>query len=104
MEPFADSSAHLLAELERIDLLIRSRVAHLRRVQTEDEHFRGLYISEQEVDALLARPLGAPQWLKAVEEGRLGDIDATLLDLEQVIETRRRLSLAEGVDLRLARL
>ncbi|MDM0047923.1 ATP-binding protein [Variovorax sp. J22R115] len=104
MEPFADSSEHLLAELERIDLLMRSRVAHLRRVQTEDEHFRGLYISEQEVDALLARPLGAPQWLKAVEEGRLVDIDATLLDIEQMLESRRRLSLAQGIDLRLARL
>ena len=71
MEPFAQSSDHLLAELERIDLMIRSRVAHLRRVQSEDEHFRGLYISEQEVDALLARPLGEPQWLHGPDRGQL---------------------------------
>jgi hypothetical protein len=81
MEPFAHSSDHLLAELERIDLLIRSRVAHLRRVQSEDEHFRGLYISEQEVDALLAQPLGEPQWLHGPDRGRLTDVDARLREL-----------------------
>ena len=32
MEPFENSYQHLLAELERIDLLIRARVAHLRRL------------------------------------------------------------------------
>ena len=66
MGPFAQSSDHLLAELERIDLMIRSRVAELRRVQSEDENFRGLYISEQEIDALLTRPIGRPQWLHAI--------------------------------------
>ena len=104
MELFADSSDHLFAELERIDLLIRSRVAHLRRVQSEDEHFHGLYISEQEVDALLARPLGAPQWLKAFESGRLADVDAALHDLGATLERRRAATLAHGVELRLERL
>ena len=66
MGPFAQSSDHLLAELERIDLMIRSRVAELRRVQSEDENFRGLYISEQEIDALLTRPIGRPQWLQPI--------------------------------------
>ena len=70
MEHYAQSSDHLLAELERIDLMIRSRVAHLRRVQSEDEHFRGLYISEQEIDALLERPVGQPQWLYDAVRGQ----------------------------------
>jgi AAA+ superfamily predicted ATPase len=101
---FASSSEHLLAELERIDLLIRSRVAHLRRVQSEDEHFRGLYISEQEVDALLERPLGAPPWLKALQEGRLANVDAALDRLGSRIAQRCAASAERGIDLRLIRL
>jgi hypothetical protein len=104
MEPYAHSSDHLLAELERIDLLIRSRVAHLRRVQSEDEHFRGLYISEREVDALLARPLGEPQWLHGSDRGQLIDVDAALRELAQTTACRRAASAEHGIDLRLDRL
>ena len=56
MHAFAHSLEHLLAELERVDLLIRAHVAAFRAAQTEDEQFRGLYVSEQQVDALLAAP------------------------------------------------
>src|SRR5690349_2431231 len=104
MEPFANSSDHLLAELERVDLMIRSRVAHLRRVQAEDEHFRGLYISEEEVDALLARPLGEPQWLRGASTARLATIETRLEELAQTIADRRSMSLERGIDLRLDRL
>jgi hypothetical protein len=96
MEPFAQSSDHLLAELERIDLIC-SRVAHLRRVQSEDEHFRGLYISEQEVDALLTRPLGEPQWLHGPDRGQLADVDAALRELAQTIACRRAASAERGL-------
>jgi ATP-dependent 26S proteasome regulatory subunit len=103
MDPFADSTAHLLAELERIDLMIRARVAHLRRTQVEDEHFRGLYISEDEVDALLARPLGQPQWLERGDAGRLTGLDDALQELTAAIARRRAASLQQGIDLRLDR-
>src|SRR5882724_4571572 len=36
MTAFANSYEHLLAELERIDLLIRARVAHVRAQQNQD--------------------------------------------------------------------
>src|ERR1700746_748137 len=101
MEPYAHSSDPLLAELERIDLLIRSRVAHLRRVQSEDEHFRGLYISEQEVDTLLARPRGERQWLNGPDLGQLTDVDARLRELARTIACRRSASAEHGIDLRL---
>jgi AAA+ superfamily predicted ATPase len=103
-EPFATSLDHLLAELERVDLLIRARVAALRRAQSDDEHFRGLYISEQEVDSLLDRPLGTPQWLAAAAPGRWAEIDAALEGSARAIETRRQASLAQGIELRLERL
>ena len=101
MEHYAQSSDHLLAELERIDLMIRSRVAHLRRVHSEDEHFHGLYISEQEIDALLERPVGQPQWLYDAVRGQA---DAALRELGHKIACRRMGSLEKGVDLRLTRL
>lgn len=101
---FATSVEHLLAELERIDLMIRARIATLRRTQTEDEHFRGLYISEQEVDALLGKPLGVPQWLTATEPALWADIDSRLAALAAAIEARKARSLDGGVELRLDRL
>src|SRR5437660_17276 len=55
-EPYPGSLAHLLAELARIDLLIRVQVARARRLHEADPEFQGLYVSEQEVDDLLARP------------------------------------------------
>ncbi|MBC8724319.1 ATP-binding protein [Paraburkholderia sp. 31.1] len=60
---YESSLEHLLARLEQIDLKIRSQVARFRSVQREDEQFRGLYVSEQQVDALLAAPLAMPAWL-----------------------------------------
>ena len=55
---FTDSLAHLLAEMERIDLLIRYQIAHRYKLQNEDEQFRGLYISDQEMDPCFASLLG----------------------------------------------
>jgi AAA+ superfamily predicted ATPase len=103
-QPFASSVDHLMAELECIDLLIRGRVATLRRLQSEDEHFRGLYISEQEVDELLGRPLSAPQWLVAAEPGRWADVEAGLARLAAHIAKRKACSVAVGIELRLERL
>src|SRR5262245_53444428 len=60
-EPFVSSIEHILIELERIDLLIQAQVARARQSHTQEE-LQGLYISEQEVDALLAQPIGMPRW------------------------------------------
>ena len=62
MDFYPNSLQHLLAEMERIDLLIAALVAQARRLYTQDEQFRGLYIAEDEVDALLDNPLGRPRW------------------------------------------
>jgi len=62
MEPYSTSLEHVLAELERIDLLIRAQVERARQVAEEEGELQGLYISEQEVDALLAGPAGMPRW------------------------------------------
>jgi hypothetical protein len=104
MDAFANSLQHLLACLERVDLMVRSRVAHLRSVHAEDENFRGLYISEQEVDALLERPIGEPHWLHAGDEQRIASIDEALAKLAKDIDERALRAREQGVDLRLGRL
>ena len=104
VRPFATSIEHLLAELERVDLMIRARVAQVRQAQTDDEHFRGLYISEQEVDELLRKPLGVPQWLSAGNPGRWDAIAEALARVDADVAMRSDLARRHGVELRLERL
>ncbi|ELS00486.1 hypothetical protein Xen7305DRAFT_00001870 [Xenococcus sp. PCC 7305] len=62
MDYYATSVEHLLAELERIDLLVRVQVWQARQQQASDPQFQGLYISEQELETLLQQPIGLPSW------------------------------------------
>jgi len=54
-EPFANSLEHILAEMRRLDLLLRRAVLLSRRSRSGDvpEEFRGLVISEDNVDQML---------------------------------------------------
>jgi MoxR-like ATPase len=99
---FEDSLQHLLAELERIDLLIAAQVSRAREIFTSDEQFRGLYIPEDEVDGLLAQPLGKPRW--ALEPARRKVLTSKLDAIRQANERRTEESLRRGVGLRLHRL
>src|SRR5262244_2071356 len=99
---FASSLEHLLAELERIDLLIAAEVARARRLHASDEQFRGLYISEEEVDALLRRPAGQPRWAGAAP----ADAEARPRhdEIGRLNRARRDESVRRDVELRLDRL
>jgi SpoVK/Ycf46/Vps4 family AAA+-type ATPase len=106
MVPFTDSRQHLLAELTRIDLLVRLRVLQLRQVDPHpDDEFRGLYISEEEVDALLATPTGATSWTLAGKQPsqQIYSLRETLDRLTAQIAVRGKDSLQAGVELRLER-
>lgn len=61
IEYYTTSLQHILAELERIDLLIQVQGRRARQVHMADSEFQGLCISEQEIDAFLAQPLGMPR-------------------------------------------
>jgi len=102
MQAYPDSLSHLLAEMERIDLLLRFQIAHQRELSGEDEQFRGLYIYEQEVDALLRKPIGLPQWLSP-EPAWPEDLASELGMLQHRIEQCRQASLQQGIELRLER-
>ncbi|TAL25800.1 MAG: ATP-binding protein [Aquabacterium sp.] len=95
----APARQHLLAELERIDLLVRLQVAGARRVVARDAQFRGLYLGEAEVDALLQRPCGAPAWPTAQPQAA-----AALQPLRDRNRALADAGLAAGADLRLPRL
>ena len=99
MDVFENSLQHLLAELERIDLLIAAQVARTRQLYANDEQFRGLYIAEDEVDALLKQPVGLPRWARG--STALENLGPALERMAHQIEQRKQATLQRGVELRL---
>ena len=54
--PFRSSAEHLMAELECLKLLLHRQVLRLRAAGLlREDQFRGLYISDEEVDGILAQ-------------------------------------------------
>ncbi|HEX3092828.1 MAG TPA: AAA family ATPase [Candidatus Angelobacter sp.] len=97
---FRSSMEHILAELERIDLLIEAQVWHARQLNKSDD-LQGLYISEQEVDVLLAQPIGLPRWATIPLAGAATDVRAAIAHLAASLEVRKQRSFNAGVPLRL---
>jgi SpoVK/Ycf46/Vps4 family AAA+-type ATPase len=96
MEPYSTSLEHVLAELERIDLLIRAQAERARQAAAEEGELQGLYISEEEVDALLAGPAGMPRWAAVPPRP---DVEEALAHVAAEIAARKTAS--AGVQLRL---
>jgi len=104
MTPYATSREHILAELERVDLLVQLQVWRARRLHANDEELRGLYLSEPEVDALLARPLGLPRWAAAPLPAPPEKLQAALDYLSETIDQARAETRRQPLPLRLDRL
>src|SRR6185436_1742979 len=81
---YGSSLDHMRDELARIDLLIRGQVA--RAPRDDGDAWRGLSISDAEVDALLARGLGDPPW--DAGDGALDDVRALVDQLGAAIDRR----------------
>ncbi|MGH3912317.1 MAG: hypothetical protein ACRDTC_02725, partial [Pseudonocardiaceae bacterium] len=63
---YSTSLRHVLAELARLDLLLRIQVWRLRQCKgTPDDELSAFYIPDAEVDALLDKPVGVPIWAVA---------------------------------------
>lgn len=103
-EYYESSIQHILAELERIDLLIQIQVWRARQVQSADREFQGLYISEEELAELLAKPLGLPRWAAVPTPPSLPELATVRQELEAAIARRKRESRERGIPLRLAAL
>lgn len=101
--PFASSMDHLLAHLERIDLHIRFQVSAARATDARDPAFRGLCITEDEIEALLAKPLGAPTWAAQHATSR-DEMVSSVERLRQELAEREENSPSQGDTLRLVEL
>ncbi len=103
MHGFASGREHLMAKLLRLDLMLQRQVLRLRaaRLLIEDE-FRGLYIPDEQIDALLnhqSRPSAA--------EAEFDSAAALTSLIEQIhVENENQVmtSLQAGIDLPMPRL
>ena len=103
-EYYTTSLQHILAELERVDLLIQAQIRIARHVHVVDSEFQGLCISEQEIDALLAQPLGMPRWATTSGPLSMAEVRPELDYLAGEIARRKAESTRQGVALRLEEL
>jgi SpoVK/Ycf46/Vps4 family AAA+-type ATPase len=103
LAPYGSSVEHILAELQRIDILVEAQVRRAREVQKEDD-LQGLYISEQEVDGLLARPVGLPRWAMVQPVSADADVHKLLARMRDHIDARKAATTSTHVALRLSTL
>ena len=103
-EYYTTSLQHILAELERVDLLIQVQIRSARQLHMADSEFQGLCISEQDIDALLAQPLGMPRWATTPGPLSMADVRSVLDQLAGEIAQRKAESLRQDVTLRLEKL
>lgn len=101
MKYYKNSLQHILAELERIDLLIQVQLQRLQQLQSTDTEFQGLYISEQELEELLAKPIGVPRWTAAETPLSSDEIQTVFDNLADDIALRQAESRKKGIKLRL---
>ena len=95
IEPFRSSREHLLAELNRIDLLLSIRLAAVRDVPPDEAALRGLAITANEIDALAERLPGCASEVLGRSTAQTQALDR----LEARLAQRRGESRRRGIDL-----
>ncbi|GAB4569843.1 MAG: ATP-binding protein [Anaerolineae bacterium] len=97
LAPYRSGREHLFDELKRLDLLINAQVIRQRHdpAYAEFDQFRGLFLSEEEIDALLGER--APN--EPTPQADLDRIAAAVSHLEEVISRRAAAALEAGVHL-----
>jgi ATPase family associated with various cellular activities (AAA) len=92
MEPYADSIEHLQDEISRLDLLLKRAVTIARQAGpgAESEEFRGLVVTENEIDDILRTKdlLGEPWERAKAKEPELTRIDKELDKRRKQIDAR----------------
>ncbi|ETX07725.1 AAA family ATPase [Candidatus Entotheonella palauensis] len=103
---YKTSFHHVLAELERLDLLIRVQVWRARQQHHHgEEGLPAFYIPETEVDALLDKAVGSPTWATVPLPPDLQEnIQHRLDQMAAAITQHSEESLRQGVLLRLVAL
>jgi AAA+ superfamily predicted ATPase len=99
---FASSLQYILAELERLDLLLRVQVWRVRQARETDENLSPFYIPEQEIDTLLDQAVGAPLWATAPLPSDLRqNLQAQLDQMMAAIGQMKANTIQQGHSLRL---
>jgi SpoVK/Ycf46/Vps4 family AAA+-type ATPase len=102
---YTSSLQHIVAELERLDLLLRVQVWRARQGRGEADELAAFYIPEAEPDEFLDKIIGAPVWARVPLPPELRAAILTRLDqLSAEISGHTTESLDGGVSLRLAEL
>src|SRR5262245_29626237 len=106
MSAYTSSLQHILAELARLDLLIRAQVWRARQRHADEEQgLPAFYIPEAEVDTLLEAAIGAPTWAAVpLPPDLLEPLQARLDQMAAEIAQRTAESLRQGIYLRLVAL
>ena len=107
-QPFRDSVEHILAEMKRLDLMLRRAVLLVRQSRLADtpDEFRGLVISEENIDRMVDSVdfLGEIWNLDPSLANAVGNIDRELDSRQEEIRARMEASVAAGEELALPRL
>jgi AAA+ superfamily predicted ATPase len=105
-QPFADSLGQLLAGIAYIDLRVRWAVARARSQGLDpDDEFRGLYISEEQVDLLLGYEIGNSLWTKPNGQLISGDQwQAAIIEAKERWQHRSNLTAERGSETLLSQL
>ena len=106
MDPYVDSIEHLADELKRIDLLIQRALAIARDQPQQGQEYRGLLISEPEIDELFkSGEFLSQHWLKQEKnQHKLDALDHKLVALRKTIDERRESTTKAGRRLTLSHL
>ncbi|MBK9756188.1 MAG: ATP-binding protein [Nannocystis sp.] len=102
--PFADDAELLAAELAALDLVLLREAVRVRRAAGHETSERGLYISDDELRELLARPFAAPLWERVPVDGALAELGAAAATSRAEIDARLAATRDAGRVLRLEQL
>jgi len=99
---FQNSLDHLLAEIKRIEMKLQLQVMRLRQEgnQPGKDEFRGLYISENEIDTITGSP-PLTSGDNLTDDSAMATLYRVLGEFEAEIATRKQESLRRGLTLRL---
>jgi len=98
---YESSREHLLAHLARLDVLVRSYVTRARLAREPEADFKGLYISESEIDGLLEQKIGVPAWWHDPNPSQAAELKMAVDRLSKEIEARASFSKRNVAELRL---
>jgi len=94
---YETSMEYIQDELKRIDLMIYQQILRIRGKNEDVDEFRGLYISEEEIDALLDNTYSAND----DEDPRIQTLKGLIAEIETEIEEKKKRSEKRGVTLNL---